>query len=77
MEPGLLIFLVIKTTLGIAMPLLSVLLLQRIVDGLLEGTPLNSLLFYAAALLLAGALTAGPAEPLGGRKGGRPYLLFQ
>lgn len=45
MEPGLLIFLVIKTTLGIAMPLLSVLLLQRIVDGLLEGTPLNSLLF--------------------------------
>lgn len=58
MEPGLLIFLAIKTTLGIAMPLLSVLLLQRIVDGLLEGTPLDSLLLYAAALLLAGALTA-------------------
>lgn len=58
MEPGLFVFMLIKTILGISMPLLSVLFLRKIVDGLLEGTALSVLLSYVAVLLLAGILTA-------------------
>lgn len=58
MEPSLLIFMFIKTAVGISMPLLSVLLLQKMVDGLLEGSALDLLLFYVATLFLMGAITA-------------------
>lgn len=58
MEPGYLGCILVMAAEGIVFPVLSVTLLQRIVDGLLERKNLSSILLYVGILLAAGLLSA-------------------
>lgn len=58
MEPGYLGCVLVMAVASIVLPVLSVSLLQRIVDGLLENKALGTVLLYTGILLAAGFLTA-------------------
>ena len=58
MEPGYLGCVLVMAVAGIVLPVLSVSLLQRIVDGLLGDKALSAVLFYVGILLVTGLVTA-------------------
>jgi ATP-binding cassette subfamily B protein/ATP-binding cassette subfamily C protein len=58
MEPGYLGCVLVMAVASIVLPVLSVSLLQRIVDGLLGDKALSAVLFYVGILLVTGLVTA-------------------